>query len=88
MIFGMIMGLDLDMLIFAKSGPQVKGQGQNPRKYAFSRIFLVTGAMSGTIQDQGGSDGVLLAACQLILATCQKLVNNRRPPLDRFPGVG
>ncbi len=28
--------------------------------------------MSGTIEDRGGSGGVLLAACQLILATCQK----------------
>ena len=35
--------------------------------------------MCGTIQDQGGSCGVPLAACQLILATCQKLENGGRP---------
>ena len=34
--------------------------------------------MCGTIQDQGGSGGVPLAACQLILATCQKLGNDGR----------
>ena len=38
-------------------------------------------------QDQGGSGGVPLAACQLILATCQKLENNGRPPPDRFPAL-
>ncbi len=61
---------------------------KNPWKYAFSGPILVTVVMCGTIQDQGGSGRVLLAACQLILATCQKLENDRRPHLDRFSGVG
>ncbi len=36
----------------------------------------------------GGSGGLLLAECKLILATCQKLENDRRPPLERFPNIG
>ncbi len=33
--------------------------------------------MCGTIQDQGGSGGVLLAACQLILANLPKVVEQQ-----------
>ncbi len=69
--FGMQMGLEYCLTLFGQSGSKVKVK--NPWKYAFSRPILVTGAMCGTIQDQGGSGGVLLAACQLMLATCQKL---------------
>ncbi len=29
-----------------------------------------------------------MAACQLILAICQKIENDRRPPLDGFPSNG
>ncbi len=73
---------------FVNQGRSSKVKIKNPWKYAFSGPILVTGAMCGTIQNRGGSDGVLLAACQLILATCQKFGNDRRPPLDRFPDVG
>ena len=84
--FGVMVGFEYGMLLFRNSRSKVKVK--YPRKYAFYGPILVTGAKCGTIQDQGGSGGVLLAACQLILATCQKLENDRRPPLDRFPGVG
>ena len=60
----------------------------NPQIYVFSWPVSVTGAMCGAIQDQEGSGGVPLAACQLILATCQKLENDGRSPLDRFPSIG
>ncbi len=56
--------------------------------YAFSGLILVSGTMCGTTQDQGGAGRVQLAACKLILATCQKLDNDRRPPVHRFPGIG
>ncbi len=69
MSFGMEVCLDYGMLIFEKLGSKVKVKYS--RKYAFSGQILVTGAMCGTIQDQGGS------ACQLIMATVQKLENDR-----------
>ncbi len=69
------------MLIFGKSGSKVKV------KNLLGPIFG-TEVMYGSDQDQGGSGGVPLAACQLILATCQKLENDRRPPLDGFPSIG
>ncbi len=76
------------MLIFDKSGSKVKGQGQ---KYTINCLFgpiLGTEVRYGFEQDQVGSVGVPLAACQLILATCQKLESDRRPPLDGFPSTG
>ena len=75
-------------ILSAHCGQRSKVKVKNPQKYAFSGPILVTGAMCGAIQDQGGSGGVLLAACQLILATCQKLENDGRPPPDRFPSIG
>ena len=49
---------------------------------------LGTEVRYGSDQDQGGSGGVPLAVCQLILATCQKLESDGRPPLDGFPSIG
>ena len=66
-IFGMKMGFEYGLTLFGELGSKVKGQGQKSIKYAFSGSILVTGAMCGTIQNQGGSGGVPLAACQLIL---------------------
>ena len=88
MIFGMWIGVGGRMLIFGKLGSKVKGQGRKSTKYAFLGPILVTGPMCGTIQNQGGSGGVPLAPSQLILATCQKLENDGRPPLDRFHSIG
>ncbi len=68
MIFGMIMGLGYGMLIFGKSGSKVKGQGQ--KSTVFFGPILGTEVKYGSDQNQGGSDGVPLTVCQLILATC------------------
>ena len=66
-------------------GQRSKVKVKNPQIYVFSGPVSVTGAMYGAIQDQGGSGGVPLPACQLILATCQKLENDG---IDRFPSIG
>ena len=69
----------------------VKGQRSRSKIHKnmpFSGPILVTGDMCRTIRDQGGSGGLPLAACQLILATCQKLENDGRPPPDRSPSIG
>ncbi len=71
MIFGMGMDIDECMPIFGKSRSKVKGQGQNNTKNRFLQRLLVTSARFWSIQDRRGSSEVLLAACQLILATCQ-----------------
>ncbi len=81
--FGMKMGLKYGLTLFGQSGSKVKGQGPKSMKRCLSRPLLVTGAMCGTIQDQGGSGGVLLAACQLILATCKKAVERQGVPSTR-----
>ncbi len=86
MSFGMQVCFDYGMLIFGKLGSKVKVK--YPWKYAFSGPILVEGAMCRAIQDQGESGWVPLAACQLILAICQKLDNDGRPPPDRFPSTG
>ncbi len=80
--------LRLTPWFLANWGQRSKVKVKYPWKYAFYGPFLVTGAICGTIQNQGGSGGVLLAVCQLILATCQKLENDRRRPLDGFPSIG
>ncbi len=73
MIFGMGMDIDDRMPIFGKSGSKVKGQGQKSAKNRFLRRLLVTGARFWSIQGRRGSGEALLAACQLILASCQML---------------
>ncbi len=67
---------------------KVKGQGQKSTKNCLFGPILGTEVRYGSDQDQGGSGGLLLAACQLILATCQKLESDRRAPLDGFPSNG
>ena len=76
------------MLIFWFFGSKVKGQGKKSIKICLFWADFGQGAMCGAIQDQRGSGGVLLAGCQLILASCQKLENDRRPPLDGFASIG
>ncbi len=88
MIFGMWVCLCGRMLIFDKSGSKVKGQGQKSTKNCLFGPILGTDVRYGSEQDQGGSGGVPLAACQLILATCQKVETDGRPPLDWFPSAG
>ena len=73
MIFGKWVDIDDRMPIFGKSRSKVKGQGQKSTKNLFLQRLLVTGARFWSIQDRRGSGEVPLAACQLILAACQKL---------------
>ncbi len=86
LIFAMQIDLGCASVIFGN--PRSKVKVKNPPKTAFSGPILVTGAISRTIQDQEGSGGVPLAACQQILATCQKLEYDGRPPSDGFPSIG
>ena len=71
MSFGMEVCLDYGMLIFGKLGSKVKVE--NPQKYAFYGPFLVTEVKCVSDQSQGGSGGVLLAVCQLNLASCNNI---------------
>ncbi len=75
-------------ILSAHCGQRSKVKVKNPQKYAFSGPILVTGAMCGAIEDQGWSGGVPLEACQLMLASCQKLGNNGGPSPDRFRSIG
>ena len=67
-IFGMHIGLGDNLLIFYISGSKVKVN--YPQKCAISGPILVTEVRCGVSWDQGGSGGVLLAACQPFLASC------------------
>ncbi len=88
MIFGMWVCLGGHSLIFGKPGSKVKRQGQKSTKNCLLGPILGTEVRYGSDHDQGGSGGVPLAVCQLILATCQKLESGGRPPLDGFPSTG
>ena len=87
-IFGMGMYIDDRMPIFSKPRSQVKGQGQKRTKNRFLQRLLVTGGRFWSIQDRRGSHEVPLAACQLILAACQKLQNDRGRHLEMSPNTG
>ncbi len=88
MIFGVWVCLGSRMLIFDKSGSKVKGHGQKSKKNCLFGPIFGTEVKYGYEQDQGGSGGVPLASCQLLLATCQKFKSDGSPPLDGFPSIG
>ena len=82
----MHVGLGGRLLIFYIQGSKVKVN--YPRKCAFSGPILVKEVRYGVSWDQGGSGGVLLAACQLFLAPCHMLQDNRGLPQERFGSIG
>ncbi len=88
MVFSRMMGLNLDMLIFCKSRSEVKGQCQKSMKIRLFGPILVIGLKSGYIEGRGGSDWVLLAACQLSLAACQMLQKSRGAPAGGCDTIG